>query len=40
MCDQELIQAAESIDHYSPVVEDISLDDTTLYDAVEQIENE
>ena len=40
MCDRDLVQAAERIDRYMPVVEDISIDDNTLYDAVEQIENE
>ena len=40
MCDRELVQAAKRIDKYMPVVEDISLNNTTLYDAVEQIEYE
>ena len=40
MGDQDLIKAAEASEQYCPVVEDISLDDDTLYDAVAQIENE
>ena len=41
--DMELIEAAErgpSAMNYCPVVEDISLDDDTLCEAVEQIETE
>ena len=37
----ELIEAEGSLSgKYSPVVEDILLDDETLYEAVEQIEHE
>ena len=32
--------AGERPSRYTPVVEDISLDDKTLYEAVEQIEQE
>ena len=40
--DTELIEASNASDvkRYSPVVEDISMDDDTLYEAVSQIENE
>ena len=38
--DVELVKEVEKVDKYSPVVEDISLDDATLYNAVEEIENE
>ena len=39
--DMDLIEAERSGGaKYSPVVEDISLDDATLYEAVEQIEQE
>ena len=38
--DQDMIKAAETSECYSPVVEDISLGDNTLYDAVAQIEKE
>ena len=31
---------ASATEKYSPLVEDISLDDDTLYEAVQQIENE
>ena len=40
MGDQDLIKAAEASERYCPVVEDISLDHDTLYEAVAQIENE
>ena len=40
MYDRDLVQATEQIDRYMPVVEDISLGDNMLYEAVEQIENE
>ena len=38
--DVELVREVEKVDKYSPVVEDISLGDATLYNAVEEIENE
>ena len=41
--DRELIatvEGATAMEPYCPLVEDISLDDETLYDAVTQIENE
>ena len=40
--DMELVQAETggAMDRYMPLVEDISLDDQTLYKAVEQIEHE
>ena len=40
VADMDLVKAAESVEKYSPLVEDISLDDSTLCEAVEQIENE
>ena len=43
ICDKELVRATEmakAMKKYSPLVEDISLDDDTLYEAVQQIENE
>ena len=40
MHDHDLIKAAEASEWYCPVVEDISLDNDTLYEAVAQIENE
>ena len=37
----ELIQADREVPpRYSPEIEDISLDDDTLYEAIEQIEQE
>ena len=38
--DKELVKVAETSEHYSPEVEDISIDDEALYDAVTQIEQE
>ena len=38
MADQDLIHAVETIEKYQPVIEDISLDDKTLCQAVEEIE--
>ena len=38
--DMELIQHVECVETYSPIVEDISLDDNTLCKAVEKIEHE
>ena len=38
--DQDMIKAAENIEPYSPIVEDISMDDDSLCKAVEQIERE
>ena len=38
--DMELITAAETVDRYCPIVEDISLDDSTLCKAVEEIEEQ
>ena len=40
MGDQDLVHAIEVIERYNPLVEDISLDDDTLYEAVEDIEVE
>ena len=37
--DTELVNAAEGTDKYCPLVKDISLDDETLYAAVQDIEN-
>ena len=36
--DNELVKAVDSVDQYCPVLEDISLDDMTLCQAVEEIE--
>ena len=38
--DMELVQEADRMDKYIPIVEDISLDDETLCSAVEKIEHE
>ena len=38
--DNELLQASTTIDKYCPVVEDISMDDVTLCEAVEKIKKE
>ena len=38
--DKDLVQHAEKVDPYIPIVEDISLDDGLLCDAVERIEEE
>ena len=38
--DMELIQVDREVPRYSSEIEDISLDDDTLYEAVEQIEQE
>ena len=38
--DTELLNAMDGVGKYCPVVEDISIDDNDLYDAVEQIEQE
>ena len=38
--DMELLSHVESVERYSPIVEDISLDDETLCKAVERIETE
>ena len=38
--DSDLLIAMENYEKYSPIVEDISLDDSTLCTAVEQIEAE
>ena len=40
MGDSELVSAIENLEIYSPIVEDISMDDNTLCEAVEQIEQE
>ena len=42
VCDKDLVGVAECTETspYSPIVKDISLDDATLCDAVEQIEKE
>ena len=40
MSDYELVKGIEKLDIYSPIVEDISLDDDQLVEAVEQIEHE
>ena len=40
MSDSELLEVANVVDRYCPIVEDISLDDNVLYSAVEQIEKE
>ena len=38
--DMELVQVANDVERYSPIVEDISMDDTELCKAVEKIEEE
>ena len=38
--DQDMIKAVETVELYSPIVEDISLDNASLCEAVEQIERE
>ena len=38
--DMECVKVAETAERYTPIVEDISMDDDTLYEAVMQIENE
>ena len=38
--DNEMIEQSQRLDYYSPITEDISLDDTILYTAVEKIEEE
>ena len=38
--DHELVREVEKSERYSPIVEDISLDDDTLYNAVAQIEEQ
>ena len=40
MNDMDLVSAVEKVEKYSPIVEDISLDDEVLCAAVEQIEDE
>ena len=40
MGDLELVNEVEKLERYSPIVEDISMDDETLYKAVEKIEFE
>ena len=40
MSDRELVETAKHVEHYCPVVEDISMDDVELYTAVESIEKE
>ena len=36
--DSELIEVADDVERYSPIVEDVSLEDNVLCEAVEQIE--
>ena len=38
--DMDLVKEVETVEKYSPIVEDISLDDETLCTAVENIEEE
>ena len=38
--DSQLVQDVANLDKYSPIVEDISMDDEVLCKAVEKIENE
>ena len=38
MSDLELVEAVKDVESYSPIVEDISLDNTELCSAVEKIE--
>ena len=38
--DSDLITEIEKVEHYCPIVEDISLDDSELCSAVEKIEEE
>ena len=38
--DSEIVTEVNRLEHYCPIVEDISLDDVTLSEAVEKIENE
>ena len=40
MSDLELLDVVNTVERYSPIVEDISLDDEVLCSAVEQIETE
>lgn len=40
LSDLALVKEVEKMEKYSPIVEDISMDDTTLCYAVEQIEEE
>ena len=40
VCDKELVSAMVATERYSPIVEDISMDDDTLYAAVAQIKEE
>ena len=40
IADQDLVNFVEKVDKYSPIVEDISLEDDVLCQAVEQIEDE
>ena len=40
MGDKDLIDAVETIEWYTPLVQDISLADETLYQAVEEIDYE
>ena len=39
-CDKDLIQEADRTDKYCPPVKDISLDDETMYDTVQEIEDQ
>ena len=38
--DRDLVHAAEKLEIYSPIVEDISMDDSTLCKTVEEIEDQ
>ena len=38
--DMELVQESEKVERYCPITEDISMDDSTLCQAVEMIEEE
>ena len=40
VADKELVEEAKKVEKYTPIVEDISLDDDTLCTAVEKIEDE
>ena len=39
VCDCNLVCEVNKVDKYCPIVEDIYMDDDTLYEAVEQIES-
>ena len=40
VCDDELVQESNRVEHYCPITQDISLDDELLCQAVEKVEEE